>query len=86
MSDVLSEEAVTTRTCRRWLVKLCLDDFFLNNEPRSGRSSDVSDEDIRIDVMRSIASDTFKMTHSLLHVGYYGIPSIAYYPTRHLEK
>ncbi|GFV70749.1 histone-lysine N-methyltransferase SETMAR [Trichonephila clavipes] len=41
---ILREEAVTTRTCQRGLVKFCLGDFSLRDEPRSGQPSDVSDE------------------------------------------
>ncbi|GFV49821.1 histone-lysine N-methyltransferase SETMAR [Trichonephila clavipes] len=37
-------EAVTTRTCRRWFVKLHSGDFSLKDDPRSGKPSDVNDE------------------------------------------
>ncbi|GFX83197.1 histone-lysine N-methyltransferase SETMAR [Trichonephila clavipes] len=42
--DVFGEEAITDRTCQKWLVKFCLDDFSLKDEPRSGWPSDASDE------------------------------------------
>ncbi|PRD30198.1 UNVERIFIED_CONTAM: Histone-lysine N-methyltransferase SETMAR [Trichonephila clavipes] len=44
LCDVFGKGAVTARTCKRRLVKFCLGDFSLKNEPRSLRLSDVSDE------------------------------------------
>ncbi|GFU85815.1 hypothetical protein TNCV_2036461 [Trichonephila clavipes] len=37
LCDVFGKEAVTARTCQKWLVKLRLGDFSLKDEPRSGR-------------------------------------------------
>ncbi|GFS55153.1 hypothetical protein TNCV_4799081 [Trichonephila clavipes] len=42
--DVFAEETVTPLTYQRWLGKFRLGDFSLNDEPRSGMPSDVSDE------------------------------------------
>ncbi|GFW66043.1 HTH_48 domain-containing protein [Trichonephila clavipes] len=47
LCTVFGEEAVTDRTCPRCLVKFFLGDFSLKDEPRSGRSSDVSAERLR---------------------------------------
>ncbi|GFW73651.1 hypothetical protein TNCV_1541061 [Trichonephila clavipes] len=41
LCDVCGEEAVTAQ---RWLVELCPGEYSLKDEPRSGRSSEVSDE------------------------------------------
>ncbi|GFX74241.1 histone-lysine N-methyltransferase SETMAR [Trichonephila clavipes] len=47
LCDVFGEEAVTDWPCKRWLMKFYLGDLFLNDEPRSGRSSHVKEEVLR---------------------------------------
>ena len=35
------EGAVTDRTCQKWFVKCCAEDFLLDDAPRSGRPAEV---------------------------------------------
>ncbi|GFX91664.1 uncharacterized protein TNCV_3682501 [Trichonephila clavipes] len=44
LSDVFGEEAVTARTCQRWLAKFRLGYFSFIDESRSRRPSNISDE------------------------------------------
>ncbi|GFV79521.1 histone-lysine N-methyltransferase SETMAR [Trichonephila clavipes] len=44
LCDVFEEEAVTTRTCQRWLAKFCLGDFSFKDESISGKPSGESNE------------------------------------------
>ncbi|GFX36395.1 uncharacterized protein TNCV_3671501 [Trichonephila clavipes] len=39
---MFGEEAITARTCQRYLVKFCFDDLPLKDEPRSGWPSNIS--------------------------------------------
>ncbi|GFU91111.1 uncharacterized protein TNCV_4924421 [Trichonephila clavipes] len=41
LGDGFGKEAVTARTCQRWLVKFRLGNFSFKDEPRSERPSDV---------------------------------------------
>ncbi|GFV63672.1 histone-lysine N-methyltransferase SETMAR [Trichonephila clavipes] len=52
LRDVFGEEAVAAGTCQRWLVKFLLGDFALKDVPKSGRSSDVS-EDVLLSMIRT---------------------------------
>ncbi|GFV65225.1 histone-lysine N-methyltransferase SETMAR [Trichonephila clavipes] len=47
LCDVFGEEAVAARTFQRWPVKFCLGEFFLKEEPRSRRSSDIGEKVLR---------------------------------------
>ncbi|GFW12002.1 histone-lysine N-methyltransferase SETMAR [Trichonephila clavipes] len=47
LCDVFGEEAVTARTCQRWLVKCRSENFSLKGELRPERLSDVTDEVLR---------------------------------------
>ena len=53
LCKMLGESVVTSRTCQRWFTKCRSDDFFLLNEPRSGRPSDVNDEDLRCMILEN---------------------------------
>ncbi|GFV63150.1 hypothetical protein TNCV_3025791 [Trichonephila clavipes] len=53
LCEVFREKAVTTRTGQKWLVKDCLNGFSLEDEPRSRRSLDLSDEELRSVIRRN---------------------------------
>ena len=45
--DVYGEEALKDRQCRNWFDKFCSGDFSLKHEQRSGRPSEVVDDQIK---------------------------------------
>ena len=53
LCKVLGESVVTSRTCQRWFTKFRSGDFSLLDERRSGRPSDVNDEDLRCMILEN---------------------------------
>ncbi|GFW81742.1 histone-lysine N-methyltransferase SETMAR [Trichonephila clavipes] len=73
--DVFGEKAVTARTWQIWLEKFCFGDFSLKDEPRSRRSSNISD-----DVLRSVirTNPTLTSTELVFNLGIHQTTALDY--------